>query len=136
MCQFSLLHDLGGCIFDRSQDASVVLSLDIEDLTRYAKAIRDGERATLPKLGHNEISMMGEAMDEMREALDGKEYVERYVQNLTHELKSPLSAIRGAAELLDEELFMGSRQGAGSAGDGRRNWFPKQHLTLPNVYRL
>jgi two-component system sensor histidine kinase CreC len=36
----------------------------------------------------------------MRSELEGKNYVERYVQTLTHELKSPLSAIRGAAELL------------------------------------
>ena len=40
----------------------------------------------------------------MREALEGREYTERYVQTLTHELKSPLSAIRGAVELLDEEV--------------------------------
>jgi two-component system sensor histidine kinase CreC len=38
----------------------------------------------------------------MRAALDGKAYVERYVQTLTHEIKSPLSAIRGAAEILAE----------------------------------
>jgi two-component system, OmpR family, sensor histidine kinase CreC len=34
----------------------------------------------------------------MKEALEGKRYVEQYVQNLTHEIKSPLSAIRGAAD--------------------------------------
>jgi two-component system, OmpR family, sensor histidine kinase CreC len=36
----------------------------------------------------------------MRTQLEGKAYVERYVQALTHELKSPLAAIAGAAELL------------------------------------
>lgn len=30
--------------------------------------------------------------------------MEQYVQNLTHEIKSPLSAIRGAAELLEEKM--------------------------------
>jgi two-component system sensor histidine kinase CreC len=40
----------------------------------------------------------------MREELEGKQYVERYVQHLTHELKSPLAAIRAAAELLDEDM--------------------------------
>src|SRR5437667_405895 len=39
-----------------------------------------------------------------RDALEGKNYVEQYVQTLTHEIKSPLSAIRGAAELLEEEM--------------------------------
>jgi two-component system, OmpR family, sensor histidine kinase CreC len=38
----------------------------------------------------------------MRVALEGKAYVERYTQALTHEFKAPLSSIRGAAELLTE----------------------------------
>jgi two-component system sensor histidine kinase CreC len=40
----------------------------------------------------------------MREALEGRRYAERYVQTLTHEMKSPLAAIRGAAELLGEDM--------------------------------
>jgi two-component system sensor histidine kinase CreC len=40
---------------------------------------------------------------ELRDAIAGRSYVQDYVQQLTHELKSPLSAIRGAAELLQEE---------------------------------
>jgi len=40
----------------------------------------------------------------MRNALEGKQYVENYVQTLTHEIKSPLSAISGAAELLKENM--------------------------------
>jgi two-component system sensor histidine kinase CreC len=37
-------------------------------------------------------------------SLDGSQYVEKYVQTLTHEMKSPLSVLRGAAELLEEEM--------------------------------
>lgn len=44
---------------------------------------------------------MGNAFEKMREALAGHAYVEQYVQTLTHEIKSPISAIRGAAELLE-----------------------------------
>ncbi len=82
----------------------------IRKLTDYARAIRDGKHAQLPQLGtfnkrgHSEIGIMGAAFDEMREALEGKKYIENYVQTLTHEIKSPLSAIRGAAELMDEEM--------------------------------
>jgi two-component system sensor histidine kinase CreC len=47
---------------------------------------------------------MGNAFAKMQETLEGKKYVEQYVQKLTHEIKSPLSAIRGAAELLEEEM--------------------------------
>ncbi len=39
---------------------------------------------------------------ELRDAMAGRNYVADYVQTLTHEVKSPLSAIRGAAELLGE----------------------------------
>jgi two-component system sensor histidine kinase CreC len=46
----------------------------------------------------------------MRTQLEGKAYVERYVHTLTHELKSPLAAIRGAAELLDGEMPSEQRQ--------------------------
>ena len=41
---------------------------------------------------------------DMRDALAGKSYVDEYVGALTHEIKSPLAAIRGAAELLREPL--------------------------------
>ncbi len=49
-------------------------------------------------------------MEEMRVALEGKEYAARYVQALTHELKSPLAAIRGAAEILQEDIPEEERQ--------------------------
>jgi two-component system sensor histidine kinase CreC len=44
------------------------------------------------------------AFADMRDALAGASYVDQYVQTLTHELKSPLAAIRGAAELLREPM--------------------------------
>jgi two-component system, OmpR family, sensor histidine kinase CreC len=44
------------------------------------------------------------AFADMRDALAGKSYVDEYVATLTHEIKSPLAAIRGAAELLREPV--------------------------------
>jgi len=44
------------------------------------------------------------AFNDMRDALAGRSYVDEYVATLTHEIKSPLAAIRGAAELLREPL--------------------------------
>ncbi len=76
----------------------------IEKLTAYALAVRDGKRPIMPKLGHSEIGKLGEAFEDMRDTLEDRQYVENYVQTLTHEMKSPLSAIRGAAELLQEEM--------------------------------
>lgn len=76
----------------------------IARLTQYAQAIRDGRRPSAPRLGSSEIGALGAAFEEMRTALEGKQYVEEYVQSLTHQMKSPLSAIRGAAELLEEDM--------------------------------
>lgn len=83
---------------------SLLLTRPIGRLTRYAEDVRDGKRPDLPRLDGSEIGEMGAAFEEMREALEGKRYVERYVQTLTHEIKSPLSAIRGAAELMAEPM--------------------------------
>jgi two-component system sensor histidine kinase CreC len=73
-------------------------------LTVYARAVRDGKRVKLPDLGGGETRELGEAFDEMRTSLEGKQYVEKYIQTLTHEIKSPLSAIHGAVELLAEDI--------------------------------
>src|SRR5205085_4881900 len=56
-----------------------------------------------PELGRNEIGELGRALATMREKLDGKQYVEQYVQTLAHEMKSPLAAIRAASEILHDE---------------------------------
>ena len=83
---------------------SLWITRPIKRLTCYANDIRYGKRATLPKLDRSEIGEMGNAFAKMQETLEGKKYVEQYVQKLTHEVKSPLSAIRGAAELLQEKM--------------------------------
>jgi two-component system sensor histidine kinase CreC len=68
---------------------------------RYVRAQRS---FSLPRLGRRALGALGAAYDEMRDALAGRNYVADYVQTLTHEVKSPLSAIRGAAELLQEPM--------------------------------
>lgn len=85
------------------------ITVPINRLTRYANQVKDGQRAHFPHLGKNEIGEMALAFKAMKEALDGKQYVEQYIQSLTHEIKSPLSAIRGAAELLEEPMDDGQR---------------------------
>jgi two-component system sensor histidine kinase CreC len=80
------------------------VSRPLQTLVDYANRISRGERVSLPQLGDNEIGEVGKAMDSMRQALEDKQYVEHYVQSLTHEIKSPLTAIHAAAELLDREL--------------------------------
>lgn len=80
------------------------LVLGIKRLNRYAQAVSAGEPVAPPPPRRDEIGELGQAVEAMRRKLEGKAYVEQYVQSLTHEMKSPLAAIRGAAELLQEPL--------------------------------
>ncbi|WP_305804449.1 two-component system sensor histidine kinase CreC [Stenotrophomonas sp. YIM B06876] len=73
-------------------------------LNRYAQAVSAGAPVPPPEPRRDEIGDLGRALETMRRKLEGKAYVEQYVQSLTHEMKSPLAAIRGAAELLQEPL--------------------------------
>jgi two-component system sensor histidine kinase CreC len=68
----------------------------VTDLWRALRA-RPGEGRPL-------VHSLRAAFLDMRDALAGKSYVDEYVAALTHEIKSPLAAIRGAAELLREPL--------------------------------
>ena len=84
---------------------SLIVSLwvtqQVGRLTRYANEVREGKRVPFPKLAKTELLDMGLAFENMRASLAGQTYVEQYVRALTHEIKSPISAIRGAAEILE-----------------------------------
>jgi two-component system sensor histidine kinase CreC len=86
------------------------LTFSIRKLTLYAREVRDGGRPQVPRLAEKELAQLAEAMDAMRRELEGKDYVENYLHSLTHELKTPLAAIQGTAELLDEEMTQADRQ--------------------------
>jgi two-component system sensor histidine kinase CreC len=78
------------------------INRSINRLVRYADGVAQGEAAPLPHMGSIELTQLAQALESMRRKLEGKAYIEQYVHTLTHELKSPLAAIRGAAELLQE----------------------------------
>ena len=84
------------------------MASSLQRLQAYASAVAGGERAQPPRMGrfsgNTEFSDLAQAVERMRVKLEDKAYVETYVHTLTHELKSPLAAIRGAAELLQEPL--------------------------------
>lgn len=74
----------------------------IGKLVDYAERVAEGQNVALPVMGSSELNDLARALESMRLKLDGKAYIEQYVHTLTHELKSPLAAITGAAELLRE----------------------------------
>ncbi|WLG22836.1 two-component system sensor histidine kinase CreC [Pseudomonas sp. FP1154] len=80
------------------------LSAALRRLTVYAEAVSQGQRVEVPHYRGGEFEQLAGAVEHMRTQLEGKAYVERYVHTLTHELKSPLAAIRGAAELLQSDM--------------------------------
>ncbi len=80
------------------------LARSINRLAAYARAAAEGRRGIAPKTGGPELRALAEAVETMRDRLEGRDYVERYVHTLTHEMKSPLAAIAGAAELLQGDL--------------------------------
>jgi len=82
---------------------SIWVNQQVGRLTSYANDVREGLRVPFPRLAQTELKTMGAAFEKMREALAGQSYVERYVEALTHEIKSPISAIRGAAEILEDD---------------------------------
>lgn len=76
------------------------ISRPIKRLTAYVSAVREGLNPQLPRLGSPEVAALGEAIRDMQHELEGKTYIEDYVRALTHEMKSPLTGIAGAAEIL------------------------------------
>ncbi|MDQ3233155.1 MAG: two-component system sensor histidine kinase CreC [Pseudobdellovibrionaceae bacterium] len=90
--------------------AAVWLTASVRRLVIFAEAVTRGERVVLPSLSILEIKRLGTALQSMRERLEGKRYVEDYITTLTHEMKSPLAAIQGAAELLQEPMAEPQRQ--------------------------
>ena len=81
---------------------STWLSLSIGKLVSYARRTGAGETVQPPTLSDPDLAVLAQAMDEMRTALDGKQYIESYTLSLTHEMKSPLTALQGAAELIPQ----------------------------------
>jgi len=87
----------------------------VRRLRHYAQQAQQGPSAESPggvpvPALPGELGELARAMGQMRERLDNRQAVEQSMRALTHELKSPLTAIQGAAELLQEPLAEADRQ--------------------------
>jgi two-component system sensor histidine kinase CreC len=81
------------------------LSRRVNLLRDYAEAVASGERVAPPQLkGKDEIQALAESVTAMRRRLEDRARLEDNVTLLTHEMKSPLAAIRGAGEILADEV--------------------------------
>jgi two-component system sensor histidine kinase CreC len=76
----------------------------IHRLRDYAISVASGEKATPPTSSNDELAELASAMQTMRSELDGKQYVQESMQHLMHELKSPITSIQGALELISPSM--------------------------------
>ena len=83
---------------------ALTLTRPIERLARAARQIASGQRdVELPQGGGGELTELAAALDEMTEQLQARHrYISEFAADVAHEFKSPLTSIRGAAELLEE----------------------------------
>ncbi len=106
------------------------ISRPLSRLTRAARRIAGGERRVeVPVGGSGEIRELGEAFKTMTEKLDARmRYISEFSADVAHELKSPLTSIRGAAELL--------REGAADDPDARGRFLANIELDVERLDRL
>lgn len=75
----------------------------ITGLAARAERIAAGESGVrLETWTQSELGDLARALETMRRKLEGKAYVEEMASTLSHELKTPLAAIRGAADIIED----------------------------------
>lgn len=77
----------------------------LAEVSRYARSL-SSLRATPPPPVSSlpEAVSLGRTIYQLKGELDDKRYIENYIQTLTHELKTPIFAVLGAAEILSGRL--------------------------------
>src|SRR6185437_14293743 len=86
----------------------------IDHLAEATRQVAAGETAVaVPVEGEDELAALGRSFNAMAaELTEAREAQRRFLESVSHELKTPLTAIRGYAEALEE--------GAVSPADGGR----------------
>lgn len=85
------------------------LKHSIDRVRKYAQALAPVNQTPYFRSA-KELNLVVQAVENMREQLEDRAYVEHYVNTLTLELKSPLTAIQASAELLKEDLPLQDQQ--------------------------
>ena len=79
---------------------SYAVSRGANKLIKYTTSLSKGENVTAPKIRQIEFAELSKAIEKLRVDLEGREYVEEYINTMAHELRTPITGIRGTAENL------------------------------------
>ena len=82
------------------------LKQSITLVTQYTSALAEDTKKPYFYLGQ-ELNSLTDTIETMKHRLENRAYVTDYVHTLTHELKSPLTAIRASSELLEDDGLEG-----------------------------
>jgi len=106
------------------------ISRPLERLAHAARRIAAGDGGLdVPVAGGGEITELAEAFREMTRKLEARHrYISAFAADVAHEFKSPLTSIRGAAELLAE--------GAADELDARQRFLENITLDAARLDRL
>lgn len=74
----------------------------LERLADWARAVGSGKAGPAPPAPGRTLGNLRDALTRMRHDLAGHDAIDRYTRTLAHEIKAPLTGIRGAAEILLE----------------------------------
>ncbi len=109
---------------------SLTISRPLERLAHAARRISAGESGvTVPLGGGGEIAELAGEFERMTRRLEQRQrYISEFAADVAHELKSPLTSIRGAAELLAE--------GADDDPGARRRFLDNIKLDTERLTRL
>ena len=80
--------------------ASFAVSRGTNKLIKYTTALSKGENVVAPKIRQVEFAELSKAIEKLRVDLEGREYVEEYINTMAHELRTPITGIKATAENL------------------------------------
>jgi two-component system, OmpR family, sensor histidine kinase CreC len=83
---------------------SYLLTRPVRGLVNYAQEVTGGENARPPIVSVFYFKEMCAVFEEMRIALQKTERIKNYVSEVVHALKTPLTTIKAAAEILKDEI--------------------------------
>jgi signal transduction histidine kinase len=101
----------------------------IEQLAEAAKGVSDGDEiSSLPRPAGREVRRLHNAILVMHEALEDRRQFERFIADLSHDLKNPVASIRASIEVL--------QSGAGEEPEARAQFLDRVEEASGRLNRI